>query len=233
MKELKPIKVTARGDWYRVKGPADVNQKLVDSIDWPKDKPYLNFVFPKQKISAAKPIRLKVSRKYLVSINTISGAGGIKVPPKPSSLAGIVTRPPKDLAELKRLNKMDQKEVLRKEGKKAGYSVWNDYKRYEQEIMPKAKALLFYRKGKFSGLAVHFKSEIFSLGTCDHLGWNPGFEGFTAAERRSAEYQQALWMKKTAKRGLSVILDPVPNQHYKFIAGLGQVVGRVRMERLG
>lgn len=233
MKILRPLKVTTRGDWYRVKSAADVNQKLLDSIYWPKDKPYLNFVFPEQKISVAKPLRLKVSRKHIVSINCISNGKGIKVPPLPSSFAGIVTRPPKDLAEFKRLNKMDHKEVLRKEGKKAGYSVWNEYKRYEKEIIPKAKALLFYRKGKFSGLAVHFRSEIFSIGTRDHLGWHAGFEGFTAAERRSAEYQQALWMKKTAKRGLSVLLAPVPDAYYKFIANLGLVVGRVSVERLG
>lgn len=233
MKILRPLKVTPRGDWYRVKSPADVNQKLLDSIDWPKDKPYLNFLFPKQKISAAKPLRFKVPRKYIMSVHCISGGRGIKVPPEPSSLAGIVTRPPKNLAEFKRLNKMEHKEVLRKEGKKAGYSVWNEYKRYEKEIMPRAKALLFYRKGKFSGLAVHFKSEIFSIGTRDHLGWHAGFEGFTAAERRSAEYQQALWMKKTAKRGLSVLMDPVPCPYYKFIANLGLVVGRVCVERFG
>jgi hypothetical protein len=233
MKTLKPLAVTPRGDWYRVKGPADIDQKLLDSIDWPKDKPYLNFVFPKQKLSAAKPLRFKLSGKYLVSINCVAGARGIKIPPMPSSIAGIATRPPENLAELKRLNKLDHKEVLRKEGKEAGYSVWHDYKRYEEEIMPKAKALLFYRKGKFSGLAVHFKSEFFSIGKCDHLGWHSDFKGYTPAERRSAEYQQALWMKKTAKRGLSVLLDPVPGPYYKFIAGLGLVLGRVRVERLG
>jgi hypothetical protein len=232
MKALKPIKITPRGDWYRVKSPADINQKLLDSVDWPKDKPYLNFIFPKQKVSAAKPLRFKVSRKNLVSVNCVATGRGIKVPPKPASLAGIVTRPPKDLAEFKRLNKLDHKEVLRKEGKKAGYGVWNDYKRYEKELMPIAKALLFYRKGKFAGLAVHFKSDIFSIGKCDHLGWHAGFEGFTPAARRSAEYQQALWMKKTAKRGLSVLTDLPLGPYFKFLAGLGLVTGRVRLERL-
>jgi hypothetical protein len=122
--------------------------------------------------------------------------------------------------------------VLRKEGKKAGYSAWNEYKRYEKELMPTAKALLFYRKEKFAGLAVHFKSDIFFMGKCDHLGWHTGFEGFTPAERRSAEYQQALWMKKTAKRGLSVLTDFTAGSYYRFLAGLGLVTGRVRVERL-
>ena len=233
MKALKPIKITASGDWYRVKGPADVNQKLLDSIDWPKNKPYLNFVFPKKKFNVAKPLRLKVSGKYLVALHCVSDGRGIKVPPAPSSLAGIETRAPRSLAEFKRLNKMEYKETLRKEGKEAGYSVWHDYKRYEKEIMPTAKALLFYRKGKFSGLAVLFKSKIFLVGTRDHLGWHAGFEGFTPAERRSAEYQQALWMKKTAKRGLSILTDLTPGPYYRFISGLGLYIGRARVERLG
>jgi hypothetical protein len=233
MKTLKPVKVTPRGDWYRVNNPSDIDQKLLDSINWPEDKPYLNFIFPKQKMSAAKPLRLKLPKKYLVAVNCMSGGRGIKVPPKPSSLAGIATRPPKDLAEFRRLNKMELKELLRKEGKKAGYSVWNDYKLYEKETMPKAKALLFYRKGKFTGLAVHFKSKIFSIGTCDHLGWHSDFKGFTPAERRSAEYQQALWLRKTVKHGFSVFGDTVLGPYDKYIASLGLVIGRVRIERLG
>lgn len=86
---LKPVKVTPRGDWYKVKSPADVTPKLIDSIDWPGDKPYLNFVFPKQKLDAQKTLRFKLSNKYLVSINCISGGRGIKLPAKPVSFAGI------------------------------------------------------------------------------------------------------------------------------------------------
>ena len=47
-----------------------------------------------------------------------------------------------------------------------------------------------------------------------------------------AEYQQALWMKKTAKRGLSVLTDLTPGPYFKYLAGLGLVTGRVRVERL-
>ncbi len=232
MEIMKPFKVTPRGDWYRIKGPAELDQKLLDSINWPKEKPFINFVFAPQKMDAAKVLRFKLSRKYLASINCVAGGRGVKVPAKPATLAGIEVRPPKDLAELKRLNRMDHARLLKEEGKKAGYSAWNDYKLYENEIMPKAKALVFYRKGKFAGLAVHFKSDIPVLGCVDHLGWHSAFKKFTPAERRSAEYQQALWMKKTATHGLSVLLDSVPGPYYKFIAGLGLYAARVRVERM-
>jgi len=50
---LKPVKVTPRGDWYKIKGPSDLNRALA-SIDWPKDKPYANFIFPKKALGAIK-----------------------------------------------------------------------------------------------------------------------------------------------------------------------------------
>lgn len=92
--------------------------------------------------------------------------------------------------------------------------------------------MLFFRKGKVSGLAVHFKSDIYQAGQCDHLGWHSDFIGFTPAERRSAEYQFAVWLKASAKRGLSVLMDPVPGPYYKFNAAIGLSVFRVRVERL-
>ena len=231
MKILKPVKVTPRGDWYRIKSPAELNRALA-SIDWPKDKPYANFIFPKRALAAIKTDWLKLPRGYMLAVNCIAGGRGLKVPPAPPSLAGIETRPPKDLAEFRRLNRLESKKLLKREGKKAGYSVNNDLAMYEKEIMPKAKALLFYRKGKFSGLAVHFRADIFSVGVRDHLGWHDDFRGFSPAERRSAEYQQTLWLKKTAKRGLSVFWGMDSSAHNKYLLGLGLFSGRIRLERL-
>ncbi len=227
---LKPIKRTPRGDWYSVERPGLVDQKLLNSLDWPVDKPYMTFIFPKQKVNPAKPPRFKVSRKYLNFIRCFAVPKAIKLPAEPASLAGIVVRPPKNLAELKRINRQDHKAHLKKAGKKAGYSVWNEYKFYEKEYMPKASALLYFRKGKFFGLSVHFPCKVFKAGTKDHLGWHVSFKGLTQAERRSAEYQQALWLNKTTRCGLSLSLSP--GESYKFFAGLGLTTDRVTFERL-
>lgn len=231
MKAMKPVRVTARGDWYMIKGPAELKRAL-SAIEWPKEKPFMNFIFPKVALRAIKKQSLRLPRNYMMSINCEEGRGGIKVPPLPSSFAGIETRPPKNLSEYKRLNRLELKQLLKKEGKRAGYSPWNDYKTYEKEVMPKAKALLFFRKGKFAGLAAHFKSDIPYIGVCDHLGWHSDFKGFSPAERRSAEYQQALWMKNTAKRGLSVFSGGLTGKHYNFLLGLGLYVRRIRLERI-
>lgn len=232
MNKLKPFKSTPLGDHYKVKSPSQVTQKLIKSVDWAEDKPYLSFAFPMRKLSPSKPLRFKVSGKYLKTIHCFVGKSGVKIPPVPRSMAGITTRPPKSLAELKRLNRLDHKAHLKSQGKKAGYSAWHDYKVYEKEYMPHASALVYFRKGKFIGLTVHFKAKTLMNGIKDHLGWHLDYSFFTPAERRSAEYQEALWLKKTAKRGISMRIDPAPDAYYKFFSRLGISANRVIFERL-
>lgn len=230
MKKISLFKSTPRVDWYKVPGPGAVDQKLIDSLDWPVEKPYVCFIFPRTKLDPAKPLRFKVSRKYMGNVRVFTPARTLKLPPEPASLAGITVRPPKSLAELKRVNRLDHAAHLKRDGKKAGYSAWNEYKAYEKTFMPKATALMFFRKGKFFGLAVHFPHDIFNVGKRDHLGWHVSFKGLNPAERRSAEYQQALWLKKTARRGLTLSLGD--GESYKFFARMGLTADRIGYERL-
>ena len=56
MKKMKPYKLTSNAVLYRVKTAAQVDQTLVDSVDWPKNKIMLGFDFKQMPLVAGKPL---------------------------------------------------------------------------------------------------------------------------------------------------------------------------------
>lgn len=230
MKSLKPFKITSAGPIYKVPQASLVNQKLIDSISWPKEDYYRNFMFKQVKLNPLKPLRFNVSRKYIQMLSCFSPRAGIKVPPA-THMPGIVAREPRNLKELIRFNRLAHAILLKRLGKRVNISARKDYALYEKSFLPKAKALLFFKDKDFSGILVHFARTGLFGDKQDYIAWHDRFVGLSPKEILAAQYQLALWLKKTTRRRISVFLTPSNNDMYKFFGKLGFVTSRVLFEK--
>lgn len=148
-------------------------------------------------------------------------------------MAGITARPPKNLAELVRLSYLEKMKLLRREGKKAGYSVRHDWELYKKKFLPKAKALIFFKKGKFLTLAVYFRRKNIYGEMENYISWHPKLKDLAPAEARSVQYQEAVWLSKSGKYRVSSFCMAKVDAYYKFVASLGFETDRVVFERKG
>lgn len=232
MKDLKPYKVTDTSILYKVKDPAQITPALVKSLDWPAEKRALGIDFKPRKMDPARPLVFRLPAGYTSKTACYSPAGGIRVPAVRPAVDGIETRPPKSLAELRRVSAMDDRIFLKLWRKKLSAKAAADYETFVDKHLTKLNALIAFRKGKPCGLFAHLKHKGVSGKTYDALtSWNL-FPGLSPAERRSALYQSALWLKKSARRQVSVTVGYYEKDLLKFFAGLGFTTCRVVIERV-
>ena len=231
MKTLKPYKVTEAGPLYRVKKYSQITQKLVDSLGWPTDmkRPGIDFKTVPLKRGIRNAFRL--SPRYALILACYSAGKGIRAAVSPCAEAGITSRPGKSFAELKRLSDSGLKLYVKEWRGKLSDAFFENYKDYEKDYLKKAASLITFRKGRPCGLFVHVPMKGVSGKTYDFIAWHNLFPGLTAAEKRSARYQAALWFKGTAKRQFAVCLDLFDKESYDFFAGLGFVSCRLLFER--
>jgi len=232
MKNLKPYKTTESSVLYRVARPAQVTQALVTSVDWPVDKRGLCFDFKSVKLDPSRPLCFKLSPKYSVRIACYSPGRGIKVPAKPATLAGIEVRPPKNLVEHKKITLLHDTVFLRMWRRKISPEAVENYSADVLKKLHKAKSLIAFRKNKPVGVFSHMPHKGVSGKTYDAVFSWTLFPGLSPAERRSASYQCALWLKKTARRQVSVSLGLFEKDAIKFFAEAGFTSCRVILERL-
>lgn len=228
--KISLYKRVPRSNVYKVGDPSVINQELIDSVNWPEGDPYCGFIFKRTLLDPSRPLKFRVSKKYAQMLYCFSAGAGIKLPPQPSS-AGITSRPPKNLAELVRLSYLEKTRLLRKEGRRAGYSVRNDWEIYKKKFLPKAKALLFFKNGKFLTLAVYFRRKNICGNIENYISWHPKLSGFTQAEVRSVRYQEAAWLRKCGKGRVSGYCITTVDENYRFLASMGFATDRVVFER--
>lgn len=232
MKIPKLVKITSAGPIYKVSQPAQINEKMIDSIAWPKGDYYRNFMFSQVTLNPVKPLKFKVSKRYIQMLSCFSPRSGITTMPPPAYMPGIIAREPKNLKELVRLNRLAHTALLKRLGKRANISARKDYALFEKTYLPKAKALLFFKDSRFAGILVHFSRTGLFGDKQDYIAWHDRFIGLSPKEIKAAQYQLALWLKKTTRRRISVFLTPGKNEMYKFFGKLGFVTSRVLFEKV-
>lgn len=227
---IRLYKKFARMNVYKAGDGAVIDQKLLDSVDWPQKNPYCSFIIKRVPLNPARPLRFAVSNKYAQMLYCFYPKSGIKLHPPPAT-TGITARPPKSLAELVRVSYLEKVKLLKLEGKKAGYSVRHDWQVYKTKFLPKAKALLFFKGEKFQTLCVCFRRRNIYGEMESYISWHPKLGGLTPAEARSVRYQEALWLKKHEKGRVSGFSMAKGDANYKFLAALGFETDRVVFER--
>lgn len=230
MKKLEPFKVTKSGPLYRVKEPAQVDRELIDSVEWTSDQRLLSFDFKPVRVPP-KPMPFKIPRKYCWRVACYSPGPGIKSALKPCPSAGITSRPPASYAEHLRASRAAYRSYLKRWGKLVPPGIITSYPEYEKENIKKAASLLIFKGKKLAGLYSHVKTTGVMGDKQNYVSWYELFPGLTAAERRSSYYQAALWLKKTAKRSVSVLPESYEKDVFEFFSSLGFIARRVVIER--
>ena len=216
---------------YRVPAPRRIDTAFLKSMDWPKDKPGLRIEFT-SAISLAKLPPVKLPGGYLVRLACNSARKGVKRAGENVPAAGIEARPPKNLAELKKVNLLVYKAYVKTWGKKVGRNFSAASLEYQKKYLPITKSLIMFKQGKPVGLYSLLKYALPSGKLCDLVAWHNHMPGLSAAERRSFWHQGAVWFSKTAKRQLVVGLDLFDKESLQFFSILGFKVTRIRFERL-
>jgi hypothetical protein len=230
MKALKPFKVTATGPLYRVKTASQVNQKLVDSVEWRKEHYLLGFDFKLLPLPP-KPIRFGLSRKYSWRLASYSPGVGIKSPLKPCPPAGITVRAPASRAEHVKFIEISYKAYLKEWGKLVPTGVAKYYPKYIKEYPQKLTSLLVFKGQKFCGMFSHVKTTGVMGDKQNYMTWYALVPGLTPAERRSVHYQASVWLKKTATRRVAVLVESFEKDGFKFFSSLGFFARRIVIER--
>lgn len=230
MKKLKPFKTTDTAVFYKAAKPAGVTRALVGSVDWPETLRMVCFDFKPVKLNPARLPEFKLPAKYSVSLACYSPAGGVKAAPAPA--CGIETREPKNFAEFKRSFRKDEKDFLKRYGKKLSPEAKAGYSLIDSADLRKIKTLIAFKKGRQVGLFGHMPHKGVSGKTYDAItSWNLS-AGLTAAERRSAFSQAWLWLGKTSSRQVSVVLGTFEKETMEAIAAAGFTTCRVCIDRL-
>ena len=221
MNPMKPYKITKTSILYRVKTLAQVTQGLVSSVEWPADKQLLCFDFKSVKLNPAKSPKFKVSSKYCHRIACYSPSPGLMNPGRPCPPAGVSVRAPKSLVELRQLSKKHFFRYWRLWGDKVGANFTEGYPEYHRDWLPKVKALVVVKDGKDVGLYTHTPITGVAGKRLDNMCWHSLLPGLSKAERASAHYQAALWLKATTKLKISVVFSLVDRESYEFFSGIG------------
>ena len=144
---------------------------------------------------------------------------------------GIESRPPKNFAELKRVNRLAHRAYLKEWGTKVGGFFLTDSKKYETQYLPKTRSLIMFKKGKPVALYSLFKYKEKGR-MIDVVTWHNPFVRLSPAEVRSAWHQASSWMNSASKDRLVVGLDHFDKASVRFFAGLGFNIDRIRIVRI-
>ncbi len=228
---MKPYKITKNAILYRVKNIAGVNDSAFRAAQWPADKPLLCFDFKSVKLAPARPPKFVVRGRYNHRIACYSPGRGIRNPGRPCPQAGISVRPPKSLAELRKISREHFLGFMRRFGSRLGTEFDKSYPEYEKDYLPKVNALVIVKGAKAVGLYTHTPIVGVAGKLLDNMCWHSLVPGLSGAQRASAHYQAACWLKKTTKLRVSVVFDLIDKDSYEFFSKLGFSTCRVVFQR--
>ncbi len=215
---------------YKINDVSGLNNKLIESVDWPENIPMLGFEFKPVAVDK-KPFRVKLSSKYSISVTYCSKGKGLKNIGKSVSQAGIDIRTPKSFSELKRVCKLiaDDYYVI------GGKYVTNNFKKGSKDFvvnnLKKTRSIIITKNREYVGLFSIFGIKGLSGEKHDLMAWHNLISGLSTAERNSAYYQAAKWMKKTTDKKVFVYVHNFDSASRQFFTGLGFRPYRVIIER--
>lgn len=208
-----------------------MDRRAFAAAEWPADKPLLCFDFKSFKLNSAKPPKFAVPGKYSHRIACYSPDRRIKNPGRICPAAGISARAPKSLAELRRISRKHFFTYVRRFGNRLGTELGKSYPEYDRVYLPKVKALVLEKNGKDVGLYTHTPITGVAGKRLDNMCWHSLVPGLSIAERASAHYHAALWLKKTTKLRVAVVFDLVDKESYEFFSSLGFTSCRAIFQR--
>jgi len=215
------------GEIHKIEIPRRIDMALMRAYGWSKDEPSVRFEF-KKTLTLAKLPPVKIPANCLLRFGCSAAETKLGYAGKAVPLAGIEARPPKNFAELKRVNLAARRAYYKAWGAKAGGFFLTAAKKYEREYLPKTRSLIMFRKGKPVALYSLYKYSDHGK-PVDVVTWHNPFVRLSPAEARSVRHQASSWLSSAAKCRLGVGLDYFDKESLRFFAGLGFKIDRMRI----
>ncbi|HNT98583.1 MAG TPA: hypothetical protein PKK31_09985 [Elusimicrobiales bacterium] len=218
------------GPVHKIAVPRRIDAAMLKQYGWPEKEPSVRFEFKKTlKLAKLPPTKLPPDALLRLSCGAVGKKLGYKGKAVPA--AGIDVRPPRNFAELKRVNRLAHKVFLKTWGKKIGGFFLDATNTYETRHLPKTRSLIVVRKRKPVALFSLLKFKI-KAGTADIATWHCAFAKLSPAELRSAFHQAAVWMDREAKHRVIVGVEFFDKESIRFFSMLGFKVDRIRVVRI-
>ena len=217
---------------YKIDDISKLNNKLIESIEWPKDISALAFDFKSAQLDKKKTFSIKVSPKYGGRVAYRSQGKGLKNIGESVPQAGIELRAPKNFAELERV----QKKVTNYYYKLGGKYVTAEFKKlgkeYLKKYLKKANPIIIVKGKKIVGLFAILTDKGADGKVYNVMAWHNLLPGLSTMERKSAYYQAAKWIKENTTKQIAVVVDNFDPASRKFFIGLGFKPYRIIITRL-
>ena len=218
------------GKIHKIAVPRVIDKTLLTAYGWSAEVPSVRFEF-KKTLKLAKFPLVKIPAGCLLRLGASAPGKKLGYSGKAAPATGIEARPPRNFAELKRVNRLAHRAYLKEWGTKVGGFFLTAAKKFETKYLPKTRSLIMLRKGK--PVALYSLLKYAEKGrTTDIVTWHCPFVRLSPAEVRSVWYQASSWMDSASKGRLVVGLDHFDKASVKFFAGLGFKVDRIRIVRM-
>jgi hypothetical protein len=218
------------GKINKIAVPRRIDAALLKAYGWSEEEPSVRFEF-KKTLKLAKLPPVKIPAGCLLRLGASAPGKKLGYAGKAVPAAGIEARPPRNFAELKRVNRLAHRAYLKEWGTKVGGFFLTDAKKYETEYLPKTRSLIMFRKGKPVALYSLFKYKE-KGGVVDVVAWHCPFVRLAPAEVRSVWHQASSWMNSASNHRLVVGLDDFDKASLRFFSGLGFKIDRIRIVRM-
>lgn len=210
---------------YKAAAPRRVDAAFMKSFEWPAGADGIA-IDMKAPVPLAKLQSVACPPGHSLRLGCHSDGKGVKYAVKNVPAAGIETRPPKNFSELKRVHALARNSYYKTWAGRMYKNFKKDMSGYEKDLLAKTNSLIVLKGGRPAGLFSlcdgKQKGKPFNL-----VAWHNLLPGLSAAERRSAFHQAALWMRECSDRPYAVGLDGFDKASIAFFAGLGFKVWRI------
>ena len=202
-----------------------LSEKLVGSVDWPADKPFLAFRFQPRRAPKGLPIQDMVSRRKYVCRTTYYGnKSGIPAASPCCSEFGLKLSPFRSMAEYKRTTMRTHKRYF--VNPFSAYMAGNHKEEdrvYYSQYLPKTKGISVRKAGKIVGMMsiIRFPKNGRSYTPCSWISWLWVDGALPKEERKAAHAMLGGWLKKLPGRYFGGAIHAVNLKSQRWFLKMG------------
>jgi hypothetical protein len=230
MKHLELLSKTKQSWMYHVKDYSLITDKLIASVDWPKNIPVLFFDF-KPFRPAGGVARHKVKGRYIVRFVFGGFTKRLKPAGKPLKNSPITARPPKNQQEAYTITKKSIAAHAAADKRLYGASFEKETRNYLSDFKKRTRSLLLFKNGRSAGIATLYDNTRWDGKPCSIITWLRIDKRLPKADYQDALYQATKWCVENAKETMASFNHADEIEDHKFETAMGLRPYRINFRR--
>lgn len=230
MKHLELMSKTKRSLMYHVKDYSLITDKLINSVNWPKNIPVLFFDF-KPFRPAGGVAKHKVKGRYVVRFVFGGFTRRLKPAGKPLQNSPIISRPPKNPQEAYTVTKKSIAEHAAAHARLYGKSFKAETRGYLAKVKKHTRSILLFKGDRNVGILTLFDNKRWDGKPCSTMTWMHIDKRLPKGEYLDALYQVTKWGIQNAKETFAVFNHADEIADHKFETAMGLRPYRINFRR--